>query len=121
MSRQVSTSTYMEKSRDRQQDKAYRSDDRMRCHAGSSAEGNDDGKIKEYDKIKQEVSPFHKMVPCKETQNADKGGIKYVLMELVARAPFIFREHTHPHYYIPYSDQDGNEYGKEAGVEEQIF
>ena len=117
----VSFSTYVEKSRDRKQDKTYRGNDGMRCHTGSSAEGNDYGKIKEYDIIEQEVFPVHKMVPCQETQNTGKDDKKYIQMEFVALAPYIFREHAHPNHYIPYSDQDGNEYGKKTGVEEQIF
>ncbi len=90
----------------------------MRCHTCSSTEGNDYGKIKEYEIIKQEVFLVHKVLPYQETQNADKNDKKYIQMEFVALAPYIFREHAHPNHDIPYSDQDGNEYCQKTGVEE---
>lgn len=111
-------STHLKKGRNRHEDKAHCGDYGMRRHTGFSTTGNDYDKIKENCVIKQGVFTVHKMVPCQKKQVTGKNEIKHVLMKLVALAPLIFREHTHPNHDIPYCGQDGNKYGKEARVEE---
>jgi hypothetical protein len=114
----IISSTHLKKCRNCHEDKAHRGDYRMRRNVGSSAEGNDYGKIKENCVIKQGIFTDHKMVPCQKKQITGKHEIKHVLVKFVAFAPLVFREHTHPNHDIPYCGQDGNKYGEEAWVEE---
>ena len=107
----------MKKSHHGQKDKTHRGYDRMRRDTGSSAEGNDDDKVKEHGVIKKEIFTVFEMVPYQKTQVTGKDGKKYIKVKFIAFAPSIFREHTHPNHYIPYGGQDGNKYCEEPWVE----
>ncbi|MCH8312229.1 MAG: hypothetical protein IID17_04515 [Nitrospinae bacterium] len=110
--------TQMEESRHGQKDKAHRSDNGMRRNIGSSAEGNDCGKINKYEIIQPAVNSIRKVVPYQKKQVAGKNGKKSIKMKFVAFAPFIFGKHAHPNHDIRNSGQDGKKYGKKTWVEE---
>jgi len=112
------SSTQMEESRHGQKDKAHRGDNGMRRNIGSSAEGNDYGKINKYEIIQQAVISIRKMVPYQKKQVTGKNGKKYKKMVFVAFAPFIFGKHAHPNHDIHNSGQDGKKYGKKTRIEE---
>lgn len=112
------SSAYLEKGHHRQKNKTHRGNDGMRCHIGTAAERNDHCKIKEHSIIKQEVFSIHKVVPCQEIQIADKNEKKYIQVEFVAFAPFIFGEHAHPNHHICNGSQDGKKYSEKAWIEE---
>jgi hypothetical protein len=115
------SSTQMEKTRQRQKDKAHRGDDGMCRDLDSAAEGNDYDKIKKNGVIVQAVLPILKVVPCQKIQVAGEYGKKYIKMKFIAFSPLVFGKHAHPNHDIPYGGQDGKKYSEKAGIEEYIF